>query len=51
MILEEVVTVSEAAVIKGCTVSYIRRLCRENKLVCRETAEGVWLILKSSIVK
>jgi len=47
--LEKVITVSEAAKIKGCSVSYIRRLCREGKLVSRFSEDGIWLILKASV--
>ncbi len=45
--LNEVVTVHRAAIIKGCTVQHITRMCREGKLEAK--FDGVWTILKSSI--
>lgn len=45
--LHQVVTVSEMAEIKGVSVQYIRLLCKEGKLTCRKSSDGVWLILKS----
>ena len=45
--LNQVVTVSEMAEIMNVSVQYIRLLCKEGKLTCRKSSDGVWLILKS----
>ena len=46
--LNEVVTVQEAAIIKGISVRAIRQQCEQGKLKCRK-ANGTWLILRSSL--
>ena len=47
--LNQVVTVSEMAEIMNVSVQYIRLLCKEGKLTCRKSSDGVWLILKEEI--
>jgi predicted site-specific integrase-resolvase len=49
--LDQVVTVSEMAEALGVSVQYIRKQCKDGKLNCRKSSDGVWLILKSSIIK
>lgn len=49
-ILNQVVTVSEMAEALGVSVQYIRKQCKEGKLKCRKSSDGVWLILKSKEV-
>jgi hypothetical protein len=44
--LNQVVTVSEMAEIRKVSVQHIRKLCKEGKLECRKSSDGVWLILK-----
>lgn len=44
-ILERVVTVSEMAEINKVSVQHIRKLCKDGKLACRKSSDGVWLIL------
>jgi hypothetical protein len=46
--LDKVVTVQEAAIIKKVSVRAIQQQCEKGKLVCRK-AYGTWLILKSSL--
>lgn len=46
--LNQIVTVSEMAEIKGVSVQRIRKLCADGKLDCRKSSDGVWLILKDS---
>jgi predicted site-specific integrase-resolvase len=44
--LSQVVTAAEWAKLCGVSPQYIRRICAEGKLNARQTAEGVWLIVK-----
>lgn len=48
-ILDQVLTVSEAAKIRNVSNRHMRRLCEAGSVVCRKSDDGVWLILKSSI--
>jgi DeoR/GlpR family transcriptional regulator of sugar metabolism len=45
--LHQVVTVSEMAEIMNVSVQYIRKQCKDGKLTCRKSSDGVWLILKT----
>lgn len=47
MILDQVITAKEAAVLLGVSARYIQQQCKLGKYECRY-ADGVWLILKSS---
>jgi hypothetical protein len=49
-LLNEVLTVKEAAKLSKVSQRYIQQLCKSGKIVARY-ADGVWLILKSSIIK
>lgn len=46
--LEQVITAQEAAPMLGVTMRQVQRLCKAGKLECRY-ADGIWLILKSSV--
>lgn len=46
--LNEVVTVQEAAEITNSNVRQVQRLCEKGKYKCRK-AKGTWLILRSSL--
>lgn len=48
--LNQVITAQEAALILGVTMRQVQRLCKAGKLECRY-ADGIWLILKSSVKK
>ena len=48
-ILDQVVTVSDAAEIYGCSDRYIRKLCELKKIEAKQDKKGNWLILKSSL--
>ncbi|GAB7057365.1 hypothetical protein JCM16163A_41140 [Paenibacillus sp. YK5] len=48
--LDEVITVSEAVNLTGWNVRKIQRLCKSGDIKSRY-ANGVWLILKSSLLK
>lgn len=48
--LEQVITAQEASRFLGVTVRQVQRLCKSGKLTARY-ADGIWLILKSSITK
>jgi hypothetical protein len=47
--LEKVFTVTETSRELKVTIQHVRRLCRENRLVSRQSEDGTWLILKSSV--
>jgi hypothetical protein len=47
--LDEVTTVSGAALIYGCSDRYIRQLCQQGKLEAQQDHKGNWIILKASI--
>lgn len=42
--LDQVKTVSEMAAIRKVSVQHIRKLCKDQKLPCRRSKDGVWLI-------
>ena len=46
--LNQVVTVQEAAEITKSNVRQVQRLCEKGKYKCRK-AKGTWLILRSSL--
>lgn len=46
--LNLVITAQEASRLLGVTVRQVQRLCKSGKLTARY-ADGVWLILKSSV--
>jgi len=46
--LEQVITAQEASKLLEVTVRQVQRLCKSGKLTARY-ADGVWLILKSSV--
>lgn len=48
-ILDQVVTVSDAAVLYGCSDRYIRQLCKQKKIEAKQDCKGNWIILKSSL--
>lgn len=47
--LDQVTTVSGAALIYGCSDRYIRQLCQQGKLEAAQDHKGNWIILKSSV--
>lgn len=47
-LINEVVTVQEAAEITNLNVRQVQRLCEKGKYKCRK-AKGTWLILRSSL--